>query len=172
MPLPPGSEGELAGRGAIISHGYYGNAAETEAATLAGGWLRSGDLGFVRDDGYLVLTGRSKELYKCGGELVMPGEVDDRLTRLDGVAQAWVVGGPDERMGEVGCAWIVPADGASLTAEQLIDYCRAELARFKVPAYVLFTTADQLPLTASGKVQKFKLAQRAVTELALSSPAT
>ncbi|HET7387296.1 MAG TPA: AMP-binding protein [Nocardioidaceae bacterium] len=167
--LPAGSEGELVARGPIVGSGYFGKPEETAAATLPGGWLRSGDLGFVRDDGYLVLTGRSKELYKCGGELVMPGEVDDRLTRLDGVAQAWVVGVPDERMGEVGCAWIVPAEGASLDADELIAYCRGELARFKVPAYVLFTTAEQLPLTASGKVQKFKLAQRAVAELGLAA---
>jgi fatty-acyl-CoA synthase len=116
-----------------------------------------------------VLTGRAKELYKCGGELVMPGEVEGRLTRLAEVAQAHVVGVPDERMGEVGCAWIVPAEGASPTPEALVDYCRSELARFKVPKHVLFTTPDQLPLTASGKVQKFKLAERAAQELGLES---
>ena len=71
-------------------------------------------------------------------------------------------------MGEVGCAWIVPAEGASPTSEALVEYCRTELARFKVPRHVLFTTPDQLPLTASGKVQKFKLAARAVEELGLS----
>jgi len=138
--------------------------------SLPGGWLRSGDLGLVRDDGYLVLTGRSKDLYKCGGELVMPIEVEHRLTRLDEVAQAYVVGVPDARMGEVGCAWVVPADGAAPTKQDLVEHCRRELARFKVPAYVLFTAADRLPLTASGKVQKFKLAERAVAELGLAAP--
>lgn len=165
--LPAGQQGELVARGPIVGSGYYGKAEETAETMLAGGWLRSGDLGFVREDGYLVLTGRSKELYKCGGEQVMPAEVEARLTRLPTVAQAHVVGVPDERMGEVGCAWIVPADGASPNASELAAYCRAELARFKVPAYLLFTTADQLPLTASGKVQKFKLAERATAELDL-----
>ncbi|MBO0826174.1 MAG: AMP-binding protein, partial [Streptosporangiales bacterium] len=147
--------------------GYYGKAAETAAAILPGGWLRSGDLGYVRDDGYLVLTGRSKELYKCGGELVMPTEVEDRLTRRSDVHQAYVVGVPDERMGEVGCAWVVPAEDAKPDADELIAYCRDQLARFKAPRYVLFAAAEELPLTASGKVQKFKLAQRAVAELGL-----
>jgi len=165
--LRPGEEGELAARGPIVAPGYFGKAQETAEVMLSGGWLRSGDLGRVREDGYLELTGRSKELYKCGAELVMPTEVEARLDRRSDVAQAHVVGVPDERMGEVGCAWVVPSEDAKPTADDLIDYCRSELARFKVPAYVLFTTADQLPLTASGKVQKFKLAERATAELGL-----
>jgi fatty-acyl-CoA synthase len=165
--LPAGQEGELVTRGPIITPGYFDKPRETAEARLPGGWLRSGDLGVVREDGYLVLTGRSKELYKCGGELVMPGEVEDRLTRRPDVAQAHVVGVPDERMGEVGCAWIVPAEGSAPDADALVGYCSDELARFKVPKYVLFTTADRLPLTASGTVQKFRLAQRATEQLGL-----
>lgn len=168
--LPSGQEGELVARGPIVGSGYYGMVEETAETVLPGGWLRSGDLGYVREDGYLVLTGRSKELYKCGGELVMPGEIEARLTRLAEVAQAHVVGVPDDRMGEVGCAWVVASEGAAPSAEGLVAYCRTELARFKVPAYVLFTSADQLPLTASGKVQKFKLAERARRELDLAEP--
>ncbi|MGH3508695.1 MAG: class I adenylate-forming enzyme family protein [Nocardioidaceae bacterium] len=166
--LPNGREGELVARGPIVGRGYFGKPDETAAAQLPSGWLRSGDLGIVREDGYLILTGRSKELYKCGGELVMPREVEDRLTRLDGVSQAHVVGIPDERMGEVGCAWVVPAEGGAPSAAELLEYCRSELARFKVPAHVLFTTAEELPLTASGKVQKFRLAERATQELGLA----
>ncbi|TWP36329.1 AMP-binding protein [Leekyejoonella antrihumi] len=165
--LQPGEEGELAARGPIVAPGYYGKAQETAEVMLPGGWLRSGDLGRVRVDGYLELTGRSKDLYKRGAEMVMPAEIEARLDRRPDVAQAHVVGVPDERMGEVGCAWVVPNEDAKPTAEELIDYCRSELARFKVPVYVLFTTADQLPLTASGKVQKFKLAERAARQLGL-----
>jgi fatty-acyl-CoA synthase len=168
--LPAGAEGELVARGAIVAEGYFEKPEETAAVSLPGGWLRSGDLGLVRDDGYLVLTGRAKDLYKCGGELVMPTEVEHRLTRLDSVAQAYVVGVPDERMGEVGCAWVVPAEGAAPTEHDLVEHCRRELARFKVPAHVLFTTAERLPLTASGKVQKFKLAERAVVALGRAAP--
>jgi fatty-acyl-CoA synthase len=163
--LPRGQEGELVARGPIVSSGYFGQPEATAAATLPGGWLRSGDLGFVREDGALVVTGRAKDVYKCGGELVMPAEVEACLTRRPDIAQAYVVGVPDARMGEVGCAWVVPADQAKPDAEEVIGYCRAELARFKVPVYVLFTTADRLPLTVSGKVQKFKLAERAAGEL-------
>ncbi len=167
--LPPGSEGELAARGAIVTHGYYEKPEETAAALLEGGWLRSGDLGWIDQGGYLRLTGRSKDLYKCGGELVMPTEVEARLTARADVAQAHVVGVPDERMGEVGCAWIVPVEGADPDPDELIAYCRVELARFKVPAYVLFTSSEALPLTASGKVQRFILGERATEQLGLAA---
>jgi fatty-acyl-CoA synthase len=165
--LPPGAEGELAARGPVVTPGYFQQPEATAAAVLPGGWLRSGDLGYVRADGALVLTGRAKDLYKCGGELVMPAEVEELLNRRPDVVQAFVVGVPDPRMGEVGCAWIVPRDGAAPDADEIIAHCRAELARFKVPAYVLTIGADQLPLTGSGKVQKFRLAQRAVADLGL-----
>lgn len=167
--LPAGHEGELVARGPIISPGYFEQPAATAAALLPGGWLRSGDLGYLRADGSLVLTGRSKELYKCGGELVMPIEVEARLTERPDVAQAYVVGVPDRAMGEVGVAWIVPKEHANVDPADVIDYCRSELARFKVPAHVLLTTADALPLTASGKVQKFRLAERAMRELGLDT---
>ena len=165
--LPPGAEGELAARGPVVTPGYFRQPDATAAAMLPGGWLRSGDLGYVRADGALVLTGRAKDLYKCGGELVMPAEVEEILNRRADVVQAFVVGVPDARMGEVGCAFVVPETGAVLDPAQITAACRAELARFKVPAYVLSVRADELPLTVSGKVQKFRLAQRAIQQLGL-----
>jgi fatty-acyl-CoA synthase len=170
--LPPGSEGELATRGPIVTPGYHDDPAETAAAMLPGDWLRSGDLGRIDPRGYLTLTGRSKDLYKCGGELVMPVEVERLLTERPDVAQAYVVGVPDERMGEVGCAWIVAAEGAQADPQELIAHCRSGLARFKVPAHVLFTSAEELPLTASGKVQRFVLAERAAELLGLAAQPT
>ena len=164
--LPRGQAGELAARGPIVCPGYFRQPEATAAATLPDGWLRSGDLGYLREDGALVLTGRAKEVYKCGGELVMPTEVEAVLTGRPDVAQAYVVGVPDARMGEVGCAWVVPAEDAKLDPEEVISFCRAQLARFKVPQYVMVTTAAELPLTVSGKVQKFRLAERAVAALA------
>jgi fatty-acyl-CoA synthase len=158
--LKPGTEGELAARGAIVSRGYYRKLAETAAALTPDGWLRSGDLARIDADGYVMLTGRSKELYKCGAEAVMPRQVEARLTEHPEVAQAYVVGVPDERMGEVGCAFVVPAADRRPSPEALIAHCRAGLARFKVPELVVFIAAEELPLTASGKVQKFKLAER------------
>ncbi len=165
--LPRGAEGELAARGPIVTPGYFQQPEATAAAMLPGGWLRSGDLGYLRADGALVLTGRAKDLYKCGGELVMPAEVEEVLNRRADVVQAFVVGVPDARMGEVGCAWVVSASGAELDPEEIMAACRDGLARFKVPAYVFSVSADELPLTASGKVQKFRLAQRAIGQLGL-----
>ena len=163
--LPRGQAGELVARGPIVCRGYFRQPDATAAATLPDGWLRSGDLGYLREDGALVLTGRAKEVYKCGGELVMPTEVETILTRRPDIAQAYVVGVPDARMGEVGCAWVVPAGDARLEPEEVISDCRAQLARYKVPQYVMVTSAAELPLTLSGKVQKFRLAERAVSAL-------
>jgi fatty-acyl-CoA synthase len=163
-PLDPGQEGELACRGPIVTTGYYGKPEET-AAAIRDGWLRSGDLGRIRPNGYIELTGRSKELYKCGGELVAPKEVEELLTGHPDVAQAYVVGLPDERMGEVGCAWVVPAPGRTPNPEELIQLCRERLARFKVPRHVLLAEAASLPTTATGKVQKFRLIENAKSTL-------
>jgi Acyl-CoA synthetases (AMP-forming)/AMP-acid ligases II len=163
--LPAGAEGELVSCGPTHMLGYWDKPAET-AAGLRGGWVYSGDLGRVRDDGYLQVTGRSKELYKSGGELVMPKEIEELLTGCPGVSQAYAVGVVDERWGEVGCVWVVPEPGAEIDTDALIALCREKLARFKVPRHVLLTTAEQLPTTPTGKVQKFRLSQRAAEELA------
>lgn len=161
--LPPDAEGELAARGPIVTRGYHRRPEETAAVLDDAGWLRSGDLGRIGPDGYVTLTGRSKELYKCGAELVMPTEVEAWLTRHPDVAQAHVVGVPDERMGEVGWAFVVAAEGRAPSPEALIAHCRAGLARFKVPVRVVVVETGELPLTASGKVQKYRLAERALT---------
>jgi fatty-acyl-CoA synthase len=161
--LPAGAEGELAVRGPIVTAGYYDRPDETADVMTADGWLRSGDLGTIRPDGYVILTGRSKELYKCGAELVMPNEVEARLTDHPDVAQAYVIGVPDERMGEVGQAFVVAAEGSDPSPDELIEHCRAGLARFKVPVEVTVIEAAELPLTASGKVQKFRLVERVLS---------
>ncbi len=162
--LPAGAEGELVAKGPIITRGYYEKPDETAAALDKNGWLRSGDLGRI-DNGNLILTGRSKELYKRGGELVAPKEVEEVLSGHPAVAQAYVVGLPDERMGEIGGAWVVP-DGDPPEPEELIGHCRAHLARFKVPLHVICISAKELPMTATGKVQKFRLIERAKAQLA------
>jgi fatty-acyl-CoA synthase len=162
--LPDGAEGELASTGPTHMLGYWDKPQETVQA-LRQGWVYSGDLGIVQPDGYLRVTGRSKELYKSGGELVMPKEIEDLLTRHPGVSQAFVVGVADDRWGDVGCAWIVPEPGAVVDADELLSLCKEKLARFKVPKHVLFLSSDELPTTPTGKVQKFRLAQRAAAQI-------
>jgi fatty-acyl-CoA synthase len=164
--LPPGEVGELLVHGPLVTTGYYDKPQETAAAFTGDGWLRTGDLGRFDADGYLTLTGRIKESYRCGGELVMPVEVEAVLEEHPGVRSAHVVGIPHPRMGEVGCAWIVAAGPDSPEPTELISHCADRLARFKVPAVVLFTEPDALPVTVTGRVQKFRLAERAVTALA------
>lgn len=158
--LPDGQPGELAVTGPQLMRGYYGKPEET-AEVLAGGWLRSGDLGVIRHDGYIELTGRSKELYKRGAELVSPKEIEELLSARPEVAQAYIVGVPDEWWGEIGVAFVVPAADAHPTSEDLLAHCDANLARFKVPERVVFIAGEELPTTPTGKVQKFRLAERA-----------
>lgn len=166
--VPHGEIGELVVRGTLVTKGYYNKPRETAAAFLPDDSLRTGDLGRFDDQGYLVLTGRCKESYRCGGELVIPGEVEAVLTGHPGVAAAHVVGIPHERMGEVGCAWIVAATEEHPDPEELVAYCKERLARFKVPASVLFIQAEDIPVTVTGRVQKFQLAERARTALVAS----
>jgi fatty-acyl-CoA synthase len=154
-----GEEGELVSAGPTAMLGYW-NQPEQTAATLRDGWLFSGDLGLVRDDGYIQVTGRSKELYKSGGELVMPKEIEDLLASHDDISQVFAVGLVDDRWGEIGCVVVVPAPDAELTEEDVLVICRSKLARFKVPKRVVLYRAEDLPTTPTGKVQKFKLVQQ------------
>ena len=157
--LRPGEEGELVSRGPTTMLGYW-NRPDDTATTLRHGWLHSGDLGRVREDGYLQVTGRSKELYKSGGELVMPKEIEDLLGAHEGISQVFSIGLPDERWGEIGCVVVVPVPGAAITESDVLAFCRENLARFKVPKRVVFYQAEDLPTTPTGKVQKFRLAQQ------------
>ncbi len=158
-PLPDGEEGELAARGPTNMLGFWGKPEETALALSDDGWVRSGDLGIARSDRYLVLTGRSKELYKSGGELVMPKEVEEVLSRHPGVSQAYAVGVADERWGEIGVACVVRKPGSDVEGDDLIASCKEQLARFKVPRRVVFLSAEELPSTPTGKIQKFRLAR-------------
>lgn len=166
---PDGEEGELISTGPTHMRGFWDEPGLT-AGALRDGWVHSGDLGRVDPDGYLVLTGRTKELYKSGGELVMPKEVEELVATVAGVSQVYAVGVPDERWGEVGCAWVVPEPGVAVDVDAVLALCRERLARFKVPKHVLLVDAADLPTTPTGKVQKFKLVERAAQRLAAAAP--
>jgi fatty-acyl-CoA synthase len=167
--LPVGEEGELVSSGPTAMLGYWNRPEET-AATVRGGWLFSGDVGRVRADSYLQVTGRSKELYKSGGELVMPKEIEDLLAAHNDISQVFAVGLVDDRWGEIGCVVVVPTAGATLTEDDVVEICRAKLARFKVPKRVVFYTPEDLPTTPTGKVQKFRLVQELTAAARKSSP--
>lgn len=156
--LPGGAEGELASSGPTNMLGFWNKPEET-ALVLRDGWVVSGDLGRVRPDGYLEITGRSKDLYKSGGELVMPREIEELLTSHPEISQAYAVGLVDKRWGEIGCACVVRAPNSTLTEADVIDLCRGKLAKFKVPKAVRFFELAELPITSTGKIQKFKLVQ-------------
>lgn len=163
--MPHGEIGELMVRGIGVTRGYYNKPDENKLAFDAEGWLRSGDLGTLSTDGYITLSGRRKEAYRCGSEQVMPAEVEAVLLGHPTVAQAHIVAVADRRMGEAGFAWIVPARGATVVGDELISYCAERLARFKVPKYVATLAADNIPLTPSGRPRKFLLAERATAHL-------
>ena len=165
--LGPGGVGELRAKGPGVTRGYYGKPEETAAAFDDEGWFRSGDLGSFDEQGYMTLAGRLKETYRVGGEQVMPTEIEEVLTRHPDVVQAHVVPVPDERMGEAGCAWIGLRPDAGVTPDDLMAICAENLARFKVPRYVLEIAAEELPTTPSGRARKFLLSERAIDRLGL-----
>ena len=158
-PASPGEPGEILLRGPNVMAGYLDDPAATRAAIDAEGWLHTGDVGHLDPEGYLTITDRLTDMYICGGFNVYPAEVEQVLARLDGVAESAVIGVPDERLGEVGWAYVVPQPGHQLTAGRVIEFCRDCLASYKVPRQVVFCPA--LPRTASGKTLKRVLREEA-----------
>jgi fatty-acyl-CoA synthase len=150
-----------------VTRGYYDKPEATAAAFTDHGWFKTGDLGKIDRDGYITLLGRSKESYRCGGEQVLPSEIEDVLVSDPDVLQAHIVPIPDERMGEVGVAFIVARPGSGVSAASLRDLTSARLARFKVPRHFLMVSETDIPTTASGRARKFLLAQEAIRMLGL-----
>jgi acyl-CoA synthetase (AMP-forming)/AMP-acid ligase II len=151
MEIRIGAEGELLVRGDYVTLGYLDDPEATAAAIDADGWLHTGDVGVLDDDGNLSITDRLKDMYISGGFNVYPAEIEQALARMDGVADVAVVGVPDERMGEVGKAYVV----GTAAPDDVIAFAKARLANFKVPRYV--ELVDTLPRNLSGKVLKTEL---------------
>ena len=147
--------GEILLRGPNVMLGYLDDPAATAEAVDADGWLHTGDIGRLDERGYLSITDRLKDMYICGGFNVYPAEVEQALARLEGVAEAVVIGVPDPRLGEVGKAYLVTRPGFQLTAAEVVAFCRTRLANFKVPRHVEFRT--DLPRNPSGKALKHVL---------------
>ena len=155
--LPEESVGEIAVRGPCVMQGYYRQPGETSLAFTRDGFFLTGDLGMLDEEGYLHVLGRRKEMIIRGGFNVYPREVEDRLHAHPAVLDVAVVGLPDEILGEVSCACIVPVEGAIVTGEEIKDFCREVLADYKVPDLVRFL--DSFPMTGSGKVRRVELAR-------------
>jgi fatty-acyl-CoA synthase len=157
--VPPDGEtlGEVMFRGNVVMKGYLKNKSSTEKA-FAGGWFHSGDLGVKHPDGYIQLKDRSKDIIISGGENISSIEVEDALFQHPAVQLAAVVARPDDKWGETPCAFVELKPGMTATPEELVDWCRGLLARYKCPRHILFT---EIPKTSTGKVQKFVLRERA-----------
>ncbi|MHB9996361.1 AMP-binding protein [Bacillus spizizenii] len=162
-----GVQGELCTRGYHVMKGYYKDEEATRKAINPVGWLFTGDLAVMDEDGYCRITGRLKDMLIRGGENIYPREIEEFLYRHPDILDVQVVGVPDAKFGEEAAAWIKLKDGKTASPEELKDYCKGKIARHKIPRYVIFT--DEYPMTASGKIQKYKLREKTIEMFNLSS---
>ncbi|MFJ6263306.1 class I adenylate-forming enzyme family protein [Rhodococcus erythropolis] len=167
--VPETDEGELQIRGGCVAGGYWEDPAESARAFRPDGWLATGDMARLRADGRIELCGRKKEMYVRSGYNVYPVEVENVLAADDSVAMSAVIGVPDAMYGEVGHAYVVPAPGVSIDIEHLIERCKNQLARYKVPAQI--HVIDSLPLTPSGKIKKIALRRPPASSLQVGETA-
>lgn len=158
--VPAGVPGELCTRGYHIMKGYYKNEEATRGAIDAEGWLHTGDIAVEDEDGYIAVTGRIKDMVIRGGENIYPREIEEFLYQHPSVQDVQVVGVPDPKYGEELMAWIILKEGEKLDAEGLRTYCKGKISHHKIPRYIEFT--KEYPMTASGKIQKFKLREIAI----------
>lgn len=163
--LPPGKQGELCGRGYMVMKGYYKMPEETAKVIDADGWLHTGDLAVMDENGYCKITGRIKNMIIRGGENIYPKEIEEFLYTHPKVSDVQVYGVPDRKFGEQVMAAIVLKKGMEMTEDEVKQFCKGKIANYKIPKYVKFV--DSYPMTASGKIQKFKLREMAIRELQL-----
>lgn len=158
-----GEPGELWTRGYHVMKGYYNNEEATREAITEDGWLRTGDIAIMDEDGYIDITGRIRDMVIRGGENIYPREIEEFLYTHPHVEDVQVVGVPDPKYGEELMAWIIPKRGSGLTEETVREFCQGNISHFKIPRYIQFT--DEYPMTASGKIMKFKLQEMAKEQL-------
>ncbi len=156
--LPPGQHGEVVCRGYNIMKGYYKMPEATAEAIDKDGFLHSGDIGIMDEDGYFAITGRIKDMIIRGGENIYPKEIEDFLHHIDGIQDVQVVGVPSKKYGEQPGAFVIPYPDADISPQDVIDFCHGKIAWFKTPKFVHFL--ESFPLTASGKVMKMKLREQ------------
>ena len=167
--VPRGERGELCTRGYSVMLGYWNNQEATREAIDAARWMHTGDLATMDEDGYVNIVGRIKDMIIRGGENISPREIEEFLYGHPEVSDVQVIGVPSERYGEEVMAWVRLREGASVTGDQLTEYCRGRIATFKIPRYWKFV--DAFPMTVTGKVQKFRMRDAAIDELGLQAAA-
>ena len=161
--VPVGSTGELCCRGYSVMRGYWNDEERTRETIDSSGWLHSGDLAEMDVEGYVQIVGRIKDMIIRGGENVYPREIEEFLYTHPDILEAQVFGIPDEKYGEIVCAWVQQRDGVELSAADIRAYCADQITHFKVPSIVRFV--DEFPMTVTGKIQKFKMRHATVAEL-------
>ena len=164
--VPRGSAGELLTRGYSVMLGYWDDPEQTAQAIDAAGWMHTGDLATIDDAGYCNIVGRIKDMVIRGGENIYPREVEEFLFRHPKIEAAQVVGVPDTKFGEELCAWIKLRSGELMTEEEVLAFCRGQIAHYKIPRYICFV--DDFPMTVTGKIQKFVIRERMVEQLGLT----
>ncbi|WP_041100350.1 AMP-binding protein [Bacillus badius] len=161
--LPPNRQGELCTRGYHVMKGYYNNLEATKEAIDEEGWLHTGDLAVMDENGYIRVTGRLKDMIIRGGENIYPREIEEFLYTHPKILDAQVIGVPDEKYGEELIAWIILKEGETASADEIKDYFKDKISRHKIPKHIRFT--KEYPMTASGKIQKFKLREQSMSLL-------
>jgi fatty-acyl-CoA synthase len=167
--VPVGQTGELCTKGYSVMQGYWGDPARS-AEVVKDGWMHTGDLATLDAEGYCNIVGRVKDMVIRGGENIYPREVEEFLFRHPKVQQVQVFGVPDAKFGEALATWIVPKPGQQISEEEVLDFCRGQIAHYKIPKYIRFV--DELPMTVTGKAQKFVMRQRMIDELGLAETKT
>lgn len=162
--VPRGQPGEIVVRGYNVMQGYFEDPEQTAETIDADGWLHTGDVGVMDDRGYIDITDRKKDMFISGGFNAYPAEIEAALLEHDAIAQAAVVGVPDERMGEVAMAYVVPRQGATVDPDEVVAWSRQHMANFKAPRHV--RVVDALPMNAGGKVLKYELREQGSAEVA------
>jgi fatty-acyl-CoA synthase len=163
--LPRGVPGELCCRGYQVMRGYYKNPEATRQMIDAAGWLHTGDMAVMDDNGYATITGRLKDMICRGGEKIFPREVEEFLFTHPKIAEAYVIGVPDSYYGEQVMAWVKTKPGQKLTVEELQAFCSGQIMDYKIPRHVKFV--DEFPKTVTGKVQKYRMREISAAELGL-----
>ena len=168
--VPRGQSGEFCTRGYSVMHGYWDDEPRTREAIDTDGWMHTGDLAVMDAEGYVNIVGRIKDLVIRGGENIYPREIEEFLYRHPKVQDVQVVGLPDKRYGEELCAWIITKPGQTVTADEIRDFCKGQIAHYKVPKYIQFV--DAFPMTVTGKIQKFKIRDEMKIQLGLDEEKT